>query len=192
MTNNNINTTNTTKAGKKRMIIGIVAIALVAVIAAGAMVFGAVNISKAFNPAPTTAISAKADTKALAAGKTAVTDQKGDKDNKLAPYYRLDIVNGDRVYTDIKNVAPKNSSNPYRYVVPTKCTDGFHWHGSADNDNVMIRCDFNETKSTYNFEICGLKPGTSHVELHYTTADGAESAANFNLVVDKDLSVFIA
>ncbi len=57
------------KARKQRIILGTVAIALVTVIAAGAMVFGALNAPKIANTAPTTAISAKTATPALTASK---------------------------------------------------------------------------------------------------------------------------
>ena len=179
------------KAYKKRILMGVTVAALVAVTAAGALIANTMNTPNPNDPAPTPAISAKADTKALSDGKTIVTDQKGDIDNKLDPYYRLDSVNGESVYTDIKNVAPKNNGNSYRFFVPGKTTDGFRWHGSVDNDNVMIRCDFNKTKNQYNFEFCGLKPGTSHVELKYDIANGVESAADFNLTIDKNLNVFV-
>ena len=61
------------KARSRRFVIGTVAAALVAVIAAGAMVFGVMNAPKLTNTAPTTAISVKAATPALANNKTAAT-----------------------------------------------------------------------------------------------------------------------
>ena len=72
-TEKNINTANTAvkdKATKKGIFIGAVAVAMVGVIAAGAMVFGAMNAPKlSKTAAPTTAISVKNDAPALTANK---------------------------------------------------------------------------------------------------------------------------
>ena len=75
-TEKNINTANTAntavkdKATKKGIFIGAVAVAMVGVIAAGAMVFGVMNAPKlSKTAAPTTAISVKNDAPALTANK---------------------------------------------------------------------------------------------------------------------------
>ena len=66
----NTNTAVEKKATKKGIFIGAVAVAMVGVIAAGAMVFGAMNAPKVTKTAsPTTAISVKANTPALTANK---------------------------------------------------------------------------------------------------------------------------
>ena len=66
----NTNTAAKDKATKKGIFIGAVAVAMVGVIAAGAMVFGVMNAPKfSKTAAPTTAISVKADAPALTANK---------------------------------------------------------------------------------------------------------------------------
>ena len=69
-TEKNINTAVKDKATKKGIFIGAVAVAMVGVIAAGAMVFGVMNAPKLSKiAAPTTAISVKNDAPALTANK---------------------------------------------------------------------------------------------------------------------------
>ena len=183
------------------ILIGSIALVLVACIAAGVFVYGAFAIQKAnSDPAPTTAVSQAADNNTALLANNTASDQQTSVQTAQAGSTsgqniqntddpNIKIINGDRVYIDTKHPAPANNGTPLHFTnAYGKTSYGFDWTYNADNSNVSIACNYNFSKQQYDFIIYGAAPGTTHLTLYYNTDDNTQAPVQLTVNVDNNLN----
>ena len=203
------------KAKKQNIIIATVAVALVAVIAAGVLTIGALNAKPAIAQ-NTSSVSMKADKAVQPAQKTTANalptaaqsyDDNNDsssyvqaayvqtvQDDSLStdtqtPEDRIDNIDGERVYIDTKRTAPEATGTPLHYYANGKTSYGFDWDYDADSGNFVLSCNYNFDQQQYDFTFYGVTPGTANVTLYYFTDDNVKVPVNMTICVDNDLNV---
>lgn len=183
------------KDSSTSVIVSAIAFALVAVVAAGALAIGALNIKPVSgNTDPTMSISASVDKDANKAAQnnnqpaeqTAV--KSDDSSSAQQSEDRIDTVNGERIYIDTKRQAPDNTGTPAHFYANGKTSYGFDWTYDADNNNFVIRCDYNFDEQQYDFQFYGTAPGTANITVWYNTDDNTQVPVNLTLNVDDSLN----
>ncbi|MBQ9516298.1 MAG: hypothetical protein IJR57_09340 [Ruminococcus sp.] len=201
------------KSGSAGVIIATIALTLVAAISIGAIIFFATKTENHLTAAPMTTVSTtaaeaniKADapqvdnssnTQAPAAAQSVTTDVAysvaqrcyGGSNLEKTAEENVVRVNGERVYMDVKRLAPEKTGNALHYNANGKTSYGFDWTYSADNGNFVLACNYNFDRRQYDFSFYGVTPGTAHVTLYYNTDDNVKVPVNLTVIVDNDLNV---
>lgn len=204
-------------AKKSGSVVGIVlatiALTLVAAISIGAIIFFASKTENHLAAAPKTTVATTAtevnvksdapqantstvnETAANTASGTSDTAYNvakscyGDSNLERTAEENVVKVNGERVYMDVKRLAPATTGTPLHYNANGKTSYGFDWTYSADNGNFVLACNYNFNRQQYDFSFYGVTPGTAHVTLYYNTDDGVQVPVNLTVIVDDNLNV---
>ena len=199
------------KGSATGVIISSIAFALVAVVAAGALTIGALKLKPVSNntdPTVSIAASVEKDANKAAPNKTQPSQQIAAKAESSTSAQqtpqaqqaqqtqksqdKIETINGERVYIDTKRQAPDKTGTPAHYYANGKTSYGFDWTYSADNNNFVIRCDYNFNQQQYDFQFYGTAPGTAHLTVYYNTDDNTKVPVNLTLNVDNSLNATLA
>ena len=99
------------------------------------------------------------------------------------------LVDGERVYMDVKRLAPDGTGNPAHFYANGKTSYGFDWNYDTDNANFVLSCNYNFARQQYDFVFYGTQAGTAHVTVYYNTADNTQVPVKLTVNVDENLNV---
>lgn len=213
----NNNYTAPAKVKGQKLVIATAILSLIAVVAAGFMFFTSMNVKTRKAPQPTTAIvtttqAAPAANHTLPAATQAAPTAKPEAAKPAATQpatvatqpaatqpaterkeeSNIRVINGERVFIDTKRPVPNTTKAAAYFHANGKTSYGFNWDYSADNNNFLVRCDYNFDKQEYEFGFYGKAAGTAHITLYYFTDDNTKVPVEMTATVDADLNITLA
>ncbi len=199
------------------LVLASVAITLVAAVSVGAIVFFATKDNNKLTAAPKTTVATTASNAAAApADAPAQIAQEATKAPDPTPEeatgtsdaaysvaqrcyagHNLEKtaeenvvrVDGERVYMDVKRLAPEGTGSPAHFYANGMTSYGFDWNYKADNSNFVLACNYNFDRQQYDFTFYGTQPGVAHVTVYYNTGDNVQVPVQLTINVDDNLNV---